>query len=236
MECLTVGDVIESLRCEILDPDGDIWSDKLIVDFIQQAYSHISALRPDLFSGPRTITLQRGTCFQEVCDCDRIVGVVQIDGSDCQPPDQESSQDNLNFLGQLFEDPDCPGDDTTYAPESWSFVDCGSCASFRLSEPTPEDRDVTAVICCTLNIDFCQENIEDVELPSILFNRMYEGFKHLVLSKLYATDRKCENLMKLSELHFKYWQDFRDWMFRTDFAANQSDWYLYRQKTTGKED
>lgn len=236
MECLTVGDVIDSLRCEILDPDGDIWSDKLLLDFIQQAYTHIAALRPDLLSESRQITLERGKCLQEICDCDRLVGVIEIDGNDCVPPDQESAADNLNYLNQLFVKESCSGDNETYAPESWSFADCGECPGFRLSEPTPTDRDVTAKICCTANIDFCQTDYTQIALPSIIFSRLYEGFKHLILSKLYATDRKCENLQQLSQMHFKYWQDFRDWMFRTDFAANQSDWYLYRQKTTNKED
>lgn len=238
MECLSVADVIESLRCEILDPDGDIWSDKLLADFTQQAYTHIVALRPDLFSAPREITLERGKCLQNVCDCTRLVNVIAIDGNDCNPPDQESSQDNLDFLNSLYDEPDCSedGEVTPYAPDSWSLVDCADCSSFRLSEPTPDDRDVTAIICCTIDVDFCQDNPADIELPKIIFERVYEGFKHLILSKVYAVDRKCEDLMKLSELHFKYWQDFRDWWFRVDFAVRQSDWDLYRQKTTGRED
>lgn len=240
MACTTVGDVIETLRCEIKDPDAEIWSDKLLVDFIKQAYTHIASLRPELFSKPQEITLARGKCLQEVCaDCVELLEVISVDGQDCNPPDQESTQDNLNDLTSAFDGFNCPTEgeaEEVYSPSSWSKVDCGGCQSFRLSEPTPTDRDVTAIVCCAFDLDLCEDSVMDTELPDIIFNKMYEGFKHLILSKLYATDRKAEDLMALSELHFKYWQDYRDWMFRTDFARSQPDWHLYRQKTTGRED
>ena len=71
-----------------------------------------------------------------------------------------------------------------------------------------------------------------IELPKVLFNKYYEAFRHLILSKLYAVDRKADDLLKLAEYHAKQWERARDWHFRVDFARDQSDWYLYRQKTS----
>lgn len=231
MECRTVADVIESLRCEILDPDGDIWSDKLIADFIQQAYTHIASLRPDLFSESKEITLEGGTCLQTVCDCIELTNVLSIDGNECNPTEKESVDNNLSFLDSAFEDfAECDTEEQTFNP-NWLPVDCGGCSAFRLTQEVPTDREVKAVICCAFTVDFCQEDYSQIVLPEIIFTKFYEGFKHLVLSKLYATDRKAEDLIQLSQLHFKYWQDFRDWLFRTDFARRQSDWDLYRQQT-----
>lgn len=235
MECITIGELIESLRCEIKDPDGEIWTDDLLKDFIQQAYTHISSLRPDDFSEAKEITLERGACLHEVCDCIQLINVLSIDGNDCNPPDEESTQDSLQFLNKYFADSDCE-EDPEYCPESWSLVKCGDCSSFRVDQPTPSDRDVNAIVCCKIDFDFCAPDILDQFLPQRIFNKWYEGFRHLILSKIYATDRKCEDLLKLSKLHFEYWQDFRDWIFRVDFAASQSDWELYRQKTSGRED
>ena len=238
MSDCTVSNVIDKLRCEILDPEGDIWSDKLLIDFIQQAYTHIAALRPDLFSEITEVTLERGVCLQQICDqCTRIVEVLSVDGQDCFPPDRESTQDNLNSLNRYFQPFDCdePGEETPFTPTTYNIPESTDCA-FRLSEPTPTDRDVTALVSCVTDVDFCVAEGEEIELPEKICGRFYEGFKHLVLSKIYATDRKAPNLVQLSELHFKYWQDFRDWLFRTDFANNQSDWFLYRQKTTNRDD
>lgn len=231
MECQSVQDVIDSLRCEILDPDGDIWSDKLLIDYIQQAYTHIASLRPDIFSESKEVTLEGGTCLQQVCDCDELTKVLSIDGNECDPPEEESPDNNLLFLNTLFPGvEECKDGDEPYNP-NWYPVDCGGCTAFRLTEPVPTDREVKAIICCVFSIDFCKEDASDIILPSVLFTKFYEGFKHLVLSKIYATDRKAEDLIELSQLHFKYWQDFRDWLFRTDFARRQSDWDLYRQQT-----
>lgn len=242
MKC-NVSSIIDLLRCEILDPDGDIWSDKLLSDFIQQAYTHIVALRPDAFAESTEIVLERGKCFHRICgDCVRVVEVLTIDGQDCFPPDKESSQDNLNSLNQYFTPFDCVEVDDegnevegAFIPTSYTLIESSDC-SFRLSEPTPTDRDVIALVSCVVDVDFCPEDGSEIELPEKICNRFYEGFKHLVLSKIYATDRKAKNLMELSATHFKYWQDFRDWLFRTDFANSQSDWHLYRQKTTGSDD
>lgn len=245
MSTCTVSDIIDKLRCEILDPYGDIWSDKLLTDFIQQAYTHIAALRPDVFSETKEILLERGKCFQSICDeCTRIVEVLTIDGQDCFPPDKESSQDNLNSLNQYFSPFDCKTTGTNpdgtpvidpFVPNSYTLIESSDC-SFRLSEPTPDDRDVYALVSCVIDVDFCPPSGIEIELPEKICNRFYEGFKHLILSKIYATDRKADNLMELSQIQFKYWQDFRDWLFRTDFANSQSDWHLYRQKTTGRDD
>ena len=235
MQC-AVPDIVETLRCELQDPEGDIWPDKLILDHMQQAYTHIASLRPDLFSEIKDITLARGQCLQSVCDnCSRVVEVIAIDGQDCHPPDQESSQDNLNFLNSYFES-GCTDDpvDPPFTPESYTLLESSEC-TFRLSEPTPEDRDVTAMVSCAVEVDFCLP-FEEIILPSVLCDRMYEGFRHLVLSKLYSVDMKSTTHIQLADQHFKMWQDFRDWTFRTDFASNQSDWYLYRQKTTDRSD
>lgn len=231
MECKSVADVVDLLRCEILDPaPGCIWSDKLLADFIQQAYTHIAGLRPDIFSESKEVVLEGGKCLQKVCDCIELVSIISIDGNDCDPPEKESPDNNLGFLNGYFGGEDCPAEEDTYNP-SWFPVECGGCTAFRLSEEAPTDREVKAIICCAPDIDFCKDNLAEIELPDALFGKFYEGFKHLVLSKIYATDRKAPDLMELSQLHFKYWQDFRDWMFRTDFARRQSDWDLYRQQT-----
>lgn len=243
MKC-TVADIIKGIRCEILDPEADIWSDELITDYIRQAYTHILSLRPDVFSETKEITLERGKCFQEICeDCETILDILGIDGQDCIIPDKESTQDNLDRLSRYFNDSDCKAVDddgneveTPFTPKAYKLIESHACG-FKLSEPTPEDRDVVAtVVCMPEPIDFCVEEGEDITLPDIICGRAYEGFKHLLLSKIYATDRKADNLIELSQLHFKYWQDFRDWWFRVDFSKHEADWYLYRQKTSDRSD
>jgi len=237
MASKTIGDLLELLRCEIKDPDGDIWDDKTLIDKINQAYSHLLMLRPDCFSQTMEITLERGKCLHSVCDCSELISVISIGGNDCCTLDEESSSDNVNFLSALYDE--CPSDDgESFKPTSYTKLDCGQCAGFRINQPTPTDRDITAIICCTTSLDICpkDENINDLELPNKLMGRLYEGFFHLILSKVYAVDRKCKDLLELSQWQFKMWQDFRDWWMRVDFAKRQANWDIYREKTTDRQD
>ena len=240
MSC-TIQKIIDDLRCEIVDPvddtgDGCIWKNAFLKDAIQQAVTHIMGLRCDLFpDDPKEVTLTAGECYQSFCDadCKELLEIISIDGNSCALPDEDSSDDNLNSLANCFPEYDCPTDANSgedvidkFTPKTHKRAN--SC-SVIFSEAVPDDREVKAQIICVKEIDWCAD---EIEIPEIICGKLYEGFKHLVLSKIYATDRKSDNLMELSKLHFKMWQDFRDWLFRVDFAKRQSDWDLYRQETT----
>lgn len=239
MAC-TVQGIVDDLRCEIEDPVGDsgdgcIWKTSFLKDTIQQAATHIMGLRSDLFPDePRTLTLTAGECYQSFCDkqCKELLEIISIDGNSCALPDPESSQDNLNQLSQCFPDDDCSaganGSTEPYTPASYKITNaCGV-----LFSEAPKTA-VEIVVVCAKEIDWCAD---EIELPEILCGKLYEGFKHLILSKIYATDRKAPNLLELSKHHYKLWQDFRDWLFRVDFAKRQQDWYLYRQITSDRSD
>lgn len=230
-------DFIAGLRCHISDPDAEIWKRCSFETYINSAYSELASVRPDAFSEEITVKFEGGKCRQ-VIDCECVLGVISVNGHDCDTPEQLdqrisgansylekcfSSTCGLSSLNDMVKPPIAD-----YNPESYA-IDSKSARAVVLSEAPP--CDVEAVVCCVpkWKLD-C-----DGEIPEALCGggSLNPGFIQLILHLAYAADHDSLTNIELSKLHFESYQAWLSNSLAMQFSKRQPD-YSYGRRITAQ--
>lgn len=235
MAC-TVASFVKHIKgCRISDEldednDGIVWSDNEIKKCVEESIHYLFALRKDLFSKPKVLTLKKGECLLRACDdCSAITDVIMADGKTCNEIEEKNDEDtkSLKFLSCYLDDcdtKDCYWNNNTedgYDPISYKRLESSPC-TIRFEEPP--DRDVEIEVMCA-PVDPIKAG-----LPDSICNDLFSPIVDMTLSRLYLIDHKDSYDLERSNSHYTLFKDFMTLKLGLDYSLIDEDWLLNRQR------
>ena len=209
-----------------------VWSQAVVAKVLRECLAALYGFRPDMFAETKTVTLQRNSCLQSFCtDCATIINVISVDGNSCNKIEEhkdENDDKTLDYLNCYFKDCKPPNKyrecHTTYDPGDWAAVEASPC-TLRFKHPTPDDRDVTAVIACVPPDALTKDT-----LPAAICAEMFSALIDHALFRLYSIDHKDGNNLELADKHWRAYTTFMATKFDVDFDRQENNMLLTKRR------